>query len=131
MQPSKNQINTIDDYIKSFPDAVRPLLEKVRQTIRQAAPGAKEAISYQIPTFKFNGNLVHFAAYKNHIGFYPAPSGITAFRNDLAPYLGGKGSVRFPLDMPIPYELIKKIVVFRVKENSKKSQLKNNQKNKK
>jgi uncharacterized protein YdhG (YjbR/CyaY superfamily) len=93
----------------------------MRRTISKAAPGAVEAISYQMPTFKLNGrNLVHFAAFKNHIGFYPTPSGTQAFQKELSPYKGAKGSIRFPLDEPIPYDLVRKIVVFRVKESSVK-----------
>ena len=89
----------------------------MRQTIRKAAPSAVEAISYQMPTFKLNGkNLVHFAAFKNHIGFYPIPSGITAFKKELSVYTQGKGSVQFPLDKPLPYDLVKRIVMYRVKE---------------
>jgi uncharacterized protein YdhG (YjbR/CyaY superfamily) len=90
------------------------------QAIREAAPEAVDAISYQIPTFKLNGNLVHFAAFKNHIGFYPTPSGIEAFKKELSLYKGAKGSVQFPIDKPVPYDLVRKIVLFRVKENQKK-----------
>ena len=112
------QFKTIDEYIKTFPPDVQKILEKMRQTIRKAAPEAVEAISYQMPTFKLNGkNLVHFAAFKKHIGFYPIPSGIEAFKKELSPYVSGKGSAQFPLDQPIPYDLVKKIVIFRVKEN--------------
>lgn len=111
---------TIDDYISTFPENVQEILKKLRQAIRESAPEAKEAISYKIPTFKLNGNLVHFAAYKKHIGFYPTPSGIEAFKIELSPYEVSKGSAKFPLDNPIPYELVKKIVEFRVKENLKK-----------
>lgn len=114
----KKQPDTIDEYVKTFPENVQAVLEKMRQTIRKAAPDAVEAISYQMPTFKLNGkNLVHFAAFKNHVGFYPIPSGIKAFKKELSPYKQGKGSVQFPLDKPIPYGLVKKIVVFRAKEN--------------
>jgi uncharacterized protein YdhG (YjbR/CyaY superfamily) len=89
----------------------------MRQTIRKAAPSSVEAISYQMPTFKLNGkNLVHFAAFKNHIGFYPIPSGITAFKKELSVYKQGKGSVQFPLDQPMPYDLVKRIAIYRVKE---------------
>jgi len=113
----RKQFETIDDYIKTFPTDVQSILEKMRQTIRKAAPEAVEAVSYQIPTFKLNGkNLVHFAAFKSHIGFYPIPSGIEAFRRELSPYKQGKGSVQFPVDKPIPYDLVEKIVRFRVKE---------------
>ncbi len=107
----------IDDYIARFPPEVQVILEKIRATIKKAAPDAEEAIKYQIPTFTLKGNLVHFAAYKNHIGFYPAPRGIEAFKDELARYEGGKGTVRFPLDEPIPFALISKIVKFRVKDN--------------
>lgn len=92
----------------------------MRRTIRKAAPAAEEAISYQIPTFKLNGNLVHFAAFKEHIGFYPTSSGIAAFKKELAPYKISKGTVQFPLDEPIPYDIVEKITVFRVNENSRK-----------
>jgi uncharacterized protein YdhG (YjbR/CyaY superfamily) len=93
----------------------------VRKTVRQVAPDAKETISYQIPTFRLNGNLVHFAAFKSHLGFYPTPSGIEAFQKELAPYKQAKGSVRFPFDQPIPYDLIAKIAAYRVQENQTKS----------
>jgi uncharacterized protein YdhG (YjbR/CyaY superfamily) len=105
MTKSKNQFETIDEYIKTFPEDVQVILEKIRQTIRKAAPEAVETISYQMPTFKLNGrNLVYFAAWKNHIGFYPMPSGTETFKNELSPYKGAKGSVRFPLEKPIPYD---------------------------
>jgi uncharacterized protein YdhG (YjbR/CyaY superfamily) len=117
MEPSKEQFRTMDEYIKTFPMDVQAVLEKMRQIIREAAPGAQEAISYRMPTFKLNGkNLVHFAAFQHHIGFYPIPSGIVAFEKELSPYKRGKGSVQFPLDKPIPYDLVKKIVEYRVKE---------------
>jgi len=113
----RKQFRTIDEYIKTFPKDVQSILEKMRQTIRKAAPEAVEAISYQMPTFKLNGkNLVYFAAFKNHIGFYPIPSGIEAFKKELSPYKQGKGSVQFPIDKPIPYDLVKKIVIFRRKK---------------
>ena len=107
----------IDAYIDGFPDDVQSALKKIRPIVREIAPDAKEVIRYQIPTFVLNGNLVHFAAYKNHIGFYPAPSGIEAFRNELAVYETAKGTVKFPLNKPIPYELIAQIVEFRKIEN--------------
>ena len=111
------QFATIDEYIGTFPKEVQSRLKKVRQTIRKAAPQAVEAISYQMPTFKLNGrNLVHFAGYKSHIGFYPVPSGVAAFKKELSRFVQGKGSVQFPLDQPLPYELVGKIVAFRVKE---------------
>ena len=116
----KKQFKTVDGYIKTFPKDVQSILQKLRLTIRRAAPEAVEAISYQIPTFKLNGNLVWFAAFKRHIGFYPTASGIRAFRKELSPYKGAKGSVQFPLDKPIPYDLVKRMVMFRVKENLKK-----------
>jgi uncharacterized protein YdhG (YjbR/CyaY superfamily) len=109
---------TIDGYIAGFPPEVQTILQKIRLTIRKAAPDAEEAIKYQMPTFTLHGNLVHFAAFKNHIGFYPVPSGIEKFKKELATYQQGKGSVQFPLDQPIPYGLISKIVKFRVKENA-------------
>lgn len=113
----KTNYQTIDEYIIAFPKEVQELLKKIRQTIRMAAPDAEEAISYQMPTFRLKGNLVHFAAYKNHIGFYPAPSAIKAFKNELQLYKWAKGSVRFPLDKPLPYALITRMVKFRVEEN--------------
>jgi uncharacterized protein YdhG (YjbR/CyaY superfamily) len=113
----KTQHKTIDEYIKASPENIQIILEKMRQIIRKAAPGAIEVISYQMPAFKLNGNLVYFAAFKNHIGFYPTPSGIEFFKKELSPYIKGKGSVQFPLDKPIPYDLVEKIVLFRVKEN--------------
>lgn len=111
---------TIDEYISTFPQHVQEKLQVLRETIRKAAPTATEAISYQMPTYKLNGNLVHFAGYEEHIGLYPAPSGITAFESELAPYRHAKGSVQFPLHEPLPLELITKIVTFRVKENNAK-----------
>ena len=118
--PQKNPHN-IDEYIAGFPNNVQEILQKIRATIRQAAPDAEEKISYQMPTFFLNGNLVHFAAFKKHIGFYPVPSGIEKFKKELSAYKGAKGSVQFPLDQPIPYDLITKIVKFRVKENLEKA----------
>jgi len=109
--------DNIDDYIAGFPAEIQEILQKVRQTIRASAPEATEAMKYQIPTFIFHGNLVHFAAFKNHIGFYPAPSGIERFKERLSIYPGAKGSIQFPLDRPIPYPLISEIVEFRVNEN--------------
>lgn len=114
-------VNNIDEYISNFPAEIQILLEQVRATIKKAAPEAKEAIKYGMPTFVLNGNLVHFAAFKNHIGFYPVPTGIEAFKKELSVYKGGKGSVKFPLDKPMPLDLIIKIVKFRVKENLEKA----------
>jgi uncharacterized protein YdhG (YjbR/CyaY superfamily) len=116
---------SIDEYIAGFPREVRAILQKIRGTIRKAAPGAKEAIKYQIPTFTLHGNLIHFAAYQNHIGLYPAPRGIEQFKTELARYEGGKGTVRFPLDKPIPYGLITRIVKWRVREDRKRAKAKN------
>jgi len=112
----------IDQYISTFPKEVQTLLQKVRETIHKAAPDAVEAIAYGIPTFKLNGNLVHFGGYKEHIGFYPAPRGIEAFKKELAPYEGGKGTIKFPLSEPIPYDLITKVVKFRVQDSQSKKQ---------
>ena len=121
MDASNNkQFKTIDEYISMFPDDVRTILNQVRQTIRGAAPEAQETINYQMPTFTLNGNLVHFAAFKNHIGFYPTPTGIEAFKDELSAYKGAKGSVQFPLDQPMPLPLIRRIVEYRVKENSER-----------
>jgi uncharacterized protein YdhG (YjbR/CyaY superfamily) len=112
---SKKQFETIDEYIKTFPRDVQSILEKMRRTIRKAAPEAEETISYQIPTFKLNGNsIAHFAAFKKHIGLYPpAP---TAFKKQVSAYEGPKGNLRFPTDKPIPYDLVTRIVLFRKKE---------------
>jgi uncharacterized protein YdhG (YjbR/CyaY superfamily) len=111
------QIDSIDTYIAQFPDDVQARLQKLRTTILNFAPGATEAMSYQIPTFKLNGNLVHFAAFKKHIGFYPGAAGIAAFQDELAGYKSAKGSVQFPLDQALPLDLVKKIVKFRVIQN--------------
>jgi len=104
----------IDAYIALFPENVREILSRIRTIIKSAAPDAEEAIKYQIPTFTLHGNLVHFAAYKNHIGFYPTPSAIDAFREELSDYYIAKGTVKFPLDRPIPYDIIEEMVKFRV-----------------
>ncbi len=112
-----HKTTTIDEYIALYPKDVQELLEKFRKTIHEVAPEATEAISYGIPTFKLRGkNLVHFGGYAKHIGFYPAPKGIEAFKEELSAYEGGKGTVQFPLDGPIPFNLVKKIVAFRVKD---------------
>lgn len=110
---------SIDAYIAGFPEGVQKTLQELRLVIRNAAPEAEEAISYQMPTFKLKGNLVHFAAYRNHIGFYPAPSGIATFKEELSHYKWAKGSVQFPIDEPLPLKLITRIVKFRVQENLK------------
>ena len=121
MRDDQPAAKNIDDYIAGFPLDVQRILQKVRATIKEAAPDAEEAISYQMPTFRLEGNLVHFAAFKNHIGLYPTPSGTERFRKELSSYETGKGSIRFPLDKPIPYDLIAKIVKFRVRENLEKA----------
>jgi uncharacterized protein YdhG (YjbR/CyaY superfamily) len=119
-------ITGIDQYIAGYPEEVQAYLVKMREVIRKHAPAAEEKIGYGIPTFTLNGNLVHFAAYKHHIGFYPAPSGIAAFNEELSKYTTSKGAVQFPLDKPLPVTLIGKIVKFRVKENLEKSTAKKN-----
>lgn len=121
MEGNKITFETIDQYIAHYSPEIQDILEKIRGVIKVAAPEATEKISYQMPTFVFLGNLVHFAAYKNHIGLYPAPSGIEAFKQQLSPYKGAKGSISFPLDEPIPYELIGEIVKYRVAENIEKA----------
>lgn len=121
--------NTIDGYIAGFPKDVQHILQKIRAIVHDAAPDAEEALKYRIPTFVLNGNLVHFAAFEKHIGFYPTPSGIEQFKDVLSAYNSAKGSVQFPLDSPIPYSLIKKIVKFRVNENRNKVALKSRKKN--
>lgn len=113
-------IKTIDEYIAQFPKDVQILLEKMRAIISKAAPKAEEGMAYGIPTFKLNRNLVHFGGYKSHIGFYPAPSGIEAFKKELAKYEGSKGTIRFPLDKPLPATLITQVVKFRVAKNLEK-----------
>lgn len=117
MKTLKKSFETIDEYIASFHPYVQSILEELRQAIRNSAPDAKEAISYQIPTFKLNGNLVHFAAFKNHIGFYPTSSAIARFKKEMSHYEVAKGTVRFPINKPIPFDLIRKIVKLRVREN--------------
>jgi len=117
MKSQKSNFKTINEYIKIFPKDIQKILEIVRQTIKKAAPEAEEAISYQMPTFKLNGNLVHFAAFKNHIGFYPTPSGTKEFKKEISVFRSGKGSIQFPIDKPMPLSLIKKIVKYRVKES--------------
>jgi uncharacterized protein YdhG (YjbR/CyaY superfamily) len=120
MTNDRVSFSSIDEYIANFPEEIRSLLEALRATIKAAAPDAVEKISYQMPTFFLKGNLVHFAAYKGHIGFYPTPGGIQAFKDEISIYKNEKGSVQFPIDKPLPLELIRKIVEFRVAENFKK-----------
>lgn len=124
MENDKGGFTSIDGYIATFPAAIQRILEELRTTIKAAAPAADEKISYQMPTFALHGNLVHFAAFKYHIGFYPTPSAIQEFQQELSPYAGAKGSVQFPLDQPLPLDLIRKIVQFRVAENLKKAEQK-------
>jgi len=114
----------IDEYIATFTNDVQEILEKIRTTIQKAAPDAKEKISYSMPAFEQNGIVVYFAAFKNHIGLYAFPSGHEAFKNELSQYKSGKGSVQFPLEKPMPFDLITKIVKFRVQENLKKTKKK-------
>jgi uncharacterized protein YdhG (YjbR/CyaY superfamily) len=121
MKTGASEIKTIDDYIKPFPENIRELLNQIRSTIRKAAPKAAEKISYGMPTYYYNGNLVHFAAFKNHIGFFPTPSAITEFQTELKPYKTSKGTVQLPITDPLPLKLIERMVKFRVKENARKS----------
>ncbi len=117
MSTPKKVFKTIDEYIATFPKNVQSILEELRQAIRESAPKAEEAISYQMPTFKLNGNLVYFAAHKNHIGFYPTSSAVEAFKKELSDYEVSKGTVKFSMNKPIPFNLVKKMVKYRVKEN--------------
>ncbi|THF72613.1 iron chaperone [Cohnella fermenti] len=121
MDASNLSFATVDEYIACFPTDIQELLLGVRATIREAAPEAAEKISYQMPTFDLHGNLVHFAAFKNHIGFYPGASGVAAFQQELSAYKGAKGSVQFPIGRPIPHELIARIVRYRVAENKERA----------
>ena len=116
MNAKQPQPQSIDEYIAGYPEPVQRLLEQVRAVIKAAAPDAQEAIKYRLPTFVLNGNLVHFGAFKNHIGFYPTASGIAKFKDDLSAFENSKGSVQFPLDKPMPLKLITKFVKFRVTE---------------
>ncbi len=115
------KFETIDGYIASFPENIQAILEKIRLTIQKAAPEASEKISYGMPTFVLKGNLVHFAAFKNHIGFYSTPSGTAKFRQDILQYKHAKGSIQFPIEQPMPFDLIVQIVKFRVEENLSKA----------
>jgi len=125
MKTGRTAPKNIDKYIAGFPQDVQAILEKTRRTIRKAAPGAEEKISYQIPTFTLKGDyLIYFAAYKKHVALYPAPRGIAKFKKELSAYEGGKGTVRFPLDKPIPFDLIRRIVKFKVKENQERAKRK-------
>lgn len=121
MENKKIDFHSIDEYIADFPEEVQKILQELRAVIKAAAPGAEEKISYQMPAFARNGILVYFAAYKNHIGFYPTASAVSAFEKELLPYECSKGTVRFPIDKPLPLDLISKIVKFKVDENLRKS----------
>lgn len=122
MENSKVKFLTVDEYILQFPVEVQDVLQKLRAVIKAAAPEAEETISYQMPAFSLNGVLVYFAAWRDHIGFYPTSSGMNAFKEELSQYKGTKSSIHFPLTKPLPYELISQIVKFRVAENQKKDQ---------
>jgi uncharacterized protein YdhG (YjbR/CyaY superfamily) len=121
MDGGGSAVDSVDAYIAQFPDEVQEMLRTLRKIIRGAAPEAEEKISYRMPTFVLHGNLVHFAAFKSHIGLYPAPSGVEAFVPELSAYRSGKGSIQFPMDKPLPSELITRIVKFRVAENAKRA----------
>jgi uncharacterized protein YdhG (YjbR/CyaY superfamily) len=125
MKEERSTVKDIDEYIANFPSDVRELLEQVRATIREAAPEAQETISYQIPSFRLKGQyLIYFAGYKKHIGLYPVPSGDVDFDQQVAAYRAGKGTLRFPLDQPIPFELIAKVVQYRARDNEKRAEAK-------
>ena len=128
MEPKGSTPKNIDEYIAACPKEIRGRLQTLRRTIHEAAPGAEEAISYKMPAFKLNGNLVYFAAFPNHIGFYPIPTGIAKFEKELSVYKQGKGSVQFPNDQPLPLGLVRKIVAFRAKENRAKAAAKGKKK---
>ena len=128
MKTASTPPENIDDYIAGFPAEVQRVLQEIRGVIRKAAPDAEEAIKYRIPTFVLNGNLVHFAAFKNHIGLYPPVKGDEKLQAAIAPYRGEKGNLRFPLDEPIPYALIRRITKLRVKEQSEKAEAKRRRK---
>ena len=122
MAASRRRFKTMDEYIDTFPEDVRRILNELMQTIKEVVPDAEETINYHIPTFTLNGNLVHFAAFENHIGFYPTPSGMEAFKKELSGYKSAKGSVQFPINEPLPLPLIRRIVEYRVKENLERKQ---------
>ena len=124
MEASERDFTTIPEYIARFPEQVSGILEELRRVIRETAPEAEEAISWGMPTFRLHGNLVHFAAYKHHIGFYPGSSAIAVFREELSPFKYSKGTVQFPIDKPVPFDLVRKIVRYRVKEHSEKGKMK-------
>lgn len=124
VEQHSNKPKTIDEYIAQFPQEIQEILNKLRHVIKESAPNTEEKISYGMPTFVLNGNLVHFAAYKNHIGFYPSSTGIKTFKEELSEYKTSKGAVQFPIGKSIPYELVSKIVKFRVSENKSKEKSK-------
>lgn len=128
MTPEKFSIENVNQYISTFPESTQELLQQMRSIIRSAAPQAEEVISYQMPAFRLHGVLVYFAGYKNHIGFYPTPSGIQKFKQELSVFKNSKGAAQFPLNKPLPIQLIKRIVSFRVRENLEKAQLKSTNK---
>lgn len=118
---TNNKPNNIDDYIANFPQETQEVLQQMRATIHKVAPGVEEKISYGMPTFNLNKHyLVYFAGYKNHVGLYPAPIGVDEFKEDMKPYKTGKGSIQFPLDRPMPWNLISRIIEYRIDENLKK-----------
>lgn len=127
----ENMISTIDDYIAQFPSDIQTSLQAIRTVIREAAPEAQEKISWSMPTFTLNGNLVHFAAHKGHLGFYPGANGIEAFKDRLQGYIWSKGAVQFPYSKPVPYDLVTEIVRFRVEENNREALMKLEAKKKK
>ncbi len=121
MDAKNTGYTSIDDYIADFPKEIQDILQRVRETIKSAAPDANETIKYAMPTFMLYGNLIHFAAYKKHIGVYPVPLGDDKFNRDVAPFIKSKGTLQFPLDKPIPYDLIQRAVTFRVMDTQKKA----------
>ena len=122
MEENKITAKSIDEYILQFPPEIQERLNMLRKVIKESAPDALETISYQMPAFVLYGSLVYFAAFKNHIGFYPTASGIAAFKNELSEYKIGKGSIQFPIEKPLPYELVSRIVKFKVDENMRKAE---------
>jgi uncharacterized protein YdhG (YjbR/CyaY superfamily) len=130
MKSSSTSFHNIDEYIALFPEGVQKKLEEIRSAIKAAAPDATEKISYQVPTFFLRGNLVHFAAFTHHISFFPSSSGIQAFAQELASYETSKGTIKFPIDSPIPLDLIRRITEYRVAENLAKTKSKTTRKQK-
>ena len=124
METRQKAAKDIDEYIAGYPEDVQQILEKIRATIKAVAPEAVEAISYGVPCFRYKGDLIYFAGYKNHVSIYPAPRGHEEFKAELSAYKGGKGTVQFPLDKPMPYELVRRIAEFRMQENLAKAEAK-------